>query len=207
MKLEDVKKFLEDNKDDAEVKGYLDSLSALDATKIESYLDGDEGKKLLQPRLDKHFSKSLDTWKEKNLQKHIDEAVAKLNPEETPEQKQIRELTERLNEQEKAANREKLLNNTLSTLSEKKLPTELAHLLLTEDEGGYAKNLETFEAVVKAVKESTVAEVTKGVGVSGTAGTTGGKPAVNTEVKAMIDQKQQSQERADKARELYGLGG
>lgn len=205
MKLEDVKKFFEDNKDDAEVKGYLDSLSALDATKIESYLDGDEGKKLLQPRLDKHFSKGLDTWKEKNLQKHIDEAVAKLNPEETPEQKQIRELTERINEQEKATNREKLLNNTLSTLSEKKLPTELAHLLLTDDEEGYTKNLEAFEAVVKAVKESTVAEVTKGVGVGGAAGATADKPAVNTEVKAMIDQKQQSQERADKARELYGL--
>ena len=75
----------------------------------------------------------------------------------------------------------------------------------TEDEEGYTKNLEAFEAVVKAVKESTVAEVTKGVGVNGTAGVSSGKPVVNTEVKAMIDQKQQSQERADKARELYGL--
>lgn len=204
MKLEDVKKFLEDNKDDAEVKGYLDSLSALDATKVEAYLDN-EGSKLLQPRLDKYFSKGLETWKEKNLQKHIDEAVAKLNPEETAEQKQIRELTERLNEQERVAKREKLLNQTMATLSEKKLPTDLAHLLITEDEEGYTKNLEAYEGIVKAIKENTVAEVTKGVGVPLGSGAKGEEGGMNADVKGMIEQKQQSQERVDKARELYGL--
>ena len=63
---------------------------------ITGYLESDEGKKLIQPKMDSYFSKGLDTWKNNNLQKLIDDEVAKRNPAETPEQKAIRDLQQQM---------------------------------------------------------------------------------------------------------------
>ena len=48
----------------------------LTATHIENYLQNSEGQKLMQPKLDKYFNKGLETWKQNNLEKLIDEEAA-----------------------------------------------------------------------------------------------------------------------------------
>jgi hypothetical protein len=156
--LEDVQKFLNDNQEDKDVKAYLGELKQPTAEDVEGFLDSAEGKKLLQPRLDQNFTKGLNTWKEKNLQKLIDEAVKEANPDETPEQKRIRELEEKIANTEKESQREKLLNKAVSHASEKGLPTDIVSFFIGEDEETTLTNLGTFEekytaALNKAVDE------------------------------------------------------
>ncbi|AIW30994.1 DUF4355 domain-containing protein [Bacillus sp. 916] len=145
--LEDVKKFLEENKENEEVQSYLNELSAVSADKVNGFLDTEEGKRLIQPRLDSHFTKGLDTWKANNLDALVDTKVKELYPEETEEQKRIRKLEKELKDQKTAAQREKLLNKAVSYASEKQLPADVdvVGFFVGEDEESTMKNLGAFE--------------------------------------------------------------
>lgn len=156
MTLEEVKQFLEENKENEEVKAYLGELKQPTAEDVEGFLDTREGQKLLQPRLDRNFSKGLETWKEKNLDELIEEEVKKRNPEETPEQKRIRELEEKIQKAEKESQRERLMNKAVSHASEKGLPTDIVSFFIGEDEDSTMTNLATLEEKYQAAVEKAV---------------------------------------------------
>lgn len=159
MDLEQVKQFLNENKDDKEVSAYLGELRQPTAQDVEGYLDTAEGQKVLQPRLDSYFTKGLNTWKENNLGKLVDAEVKKLNPEMTEEQRQINELKQQLEDQRREATREKLMNKAISHATEKELPSDskLLSFFIGDDEETTLANLSTFEekyqsAVQKAIE-------------------------------------------------------
>lgn len=156
MKLEDVKKFLDENKEDKEVKAYLGELSAVSAEKVEGFLDTPEGRKLLQPRLDAHFTKGLNTWKENNLEKLIEDEVKKRNPDKTPEQKELEQLRKEIEDERKARNREALKNKALSVADEKKLPKGVLDFFIAEDEESTLSNLEKLEEEYNQAVQSAV---------------------------------------------------
>lgn len=156
MNLEDVKKFLEENKGDKEVSAYLEELSTVSAEKVEGFLDTAEGRKLLQPRLDRNFTTGLNTWKEKNLDKLIEEEVRKRNPEETEEQKRIRQLEEKLEQAEKDSRRKELTNKALTVADEKKLPKGLIEYFIADDEENTLSNLEKLEQEYNTALQSAV---------------------------------------------------
>lgn len=141
----EIQEYINNNQDNSEVQNYIGGLITSD--RVENFLETEDGKKLLQPKLDKNFNKGLDTWKTNNLQKLIDEAVSKANPGETPEQKQIRELTERIDKAEKEKTHESLRNKALKIAQEKKLPSELVDYFIGNDEETTSKNLEALESV------------------------------------------------------------
>lgn len=155
MDLEQVKQFLNENKEDEQVQAYLNELSAPTREQVEGFLDTDEGKKVLQPRLDQNFTKGLNSWKENNLSKLVDDKVKELYPEETEEQRRIRSLEQDLENQRKEYQREKLMNKAVSHASEQGLPTEVVSYFIGEDEDSTMKNLETFkETYDKAVQNA-----------------------------------------------------
>ena len=78
MNLEEVKQFLDANKENEDVKAYLEELSAVSADKVKGFLETDEGQKLIRPKLDQHFTKSLETWKANNLDELVDTKVKEL---------------------------------------------------------------------------------------------------------------------------------
>lgn len=160
MTLEKMKEFIEQNKEDEGVKEYLKGLAPkVDVSGIQKLADEDsEVKSWLDSIKDKHASKSLETWKTNNLEKLISEEVTKRNPSETPEQKQIRELTERLNKKEQDEQRQILLNKALVYADEKKLPKDVLEYFLGEDEDTTKANLEKFESVFTNHVESLVNE-------------------------------------------------
>lgn len=148
-----VKKFLTDNKDNAEVQAYLGELSAVSADKVKGFLNTEDGKRLLQPRLDSYFTKGLETWKANNLEALVAEEVAKRNPAQTEEQKRIAALEKALKEQKKEAQREKLMNLAMKQATEKKLPVDIVSFFLAEDEEKTTANLAKLEeAYTKAVQ-------------------------------------------------------
>ncbi|MFB0637435.1 DUF4355 domain-containing protein [Bacillus rugosus] len=154
--LDEVKKFLEENKENEEVKAFVGELSAVSADKVEGFLETDEGKRLIQPRLDSHFTKGLDTWKANNLDALVDAKVKELYPEETEEQKRIRKLEKELEDQKTAAQREKLLNKAVSYATEKQLPADVVEFFIGDDEESTMKNLGAFEEKYNAALQKAI---------------------------------------------------
>lgn len=145
MNLEDVKKFLSENKEQEDVKAYLGELSAVSFDKVKGYLDTEEGKKLLQPRLDSHFTKGLETWKQNNLDKIIEEEVRKRNPQKTPEQLELEKLRKEIEDERKARNRETLVNKALKVADDKSLPKGIIDFFIADDEENTLTNLTKLE--------------------------------------------------------------
>lgn len=155
MNLEEVKKFFEENKEDEAVKGYLEELQTVSADKVEGFLKTYEGKKLLQPILDKNFNKGLETWKTNNLEKLIDDEVKKRNPDQTPEQKKIAELEKLIEDEKSARMREALVNKALRVAKEKGLPDGIVDFFVGADEETTLSNLDHLETVFnKAVTDA-----------------------------------------------------
>lgn len=164
MNLEEIKKFLSDNKDQDDVKTYLGELSAVSADKVKGFLDTDEGKKLLQPRLDQNFYKGLETWKANNLDSIIDEEVKKRNPDKTPEQLKIEELEKKIQDAENARIRGELVNKAFKVADEKSLPKDVIDFFIGEDEEKTLENLSKFEESYTAALQKAVDEKFKAGG-------------------------------------------
>ena len=148
MELQDIKAFFEtEGTTDEDVKAYLQGLSKVTVEGVEQFSNSEDGKKWLQPKLDKNFTKGLDTWKTGNLQKLLDEAISKANPAETPEQKMIRDLTDRLNKKEADEKRQMLMNKGIMHADSKKLPKELVEFLLGDSEESTLANIDRLETI------------------------------------------------------------
>lgn len=156
--LEDVKQFLEQNKDNEDVKNYLVGLSKPTLEGVKAFLETEEGKKLLQPRLDQYFTKGLETWKQNNLQKLIDEEISRRYPQETEEQKLLKKLQADLEAEKQARVREALRNKAITIATEKGLPVALIDHFLGQDEETTLANIQKLETAfqehVKAAVEA-----------------------------------------------------
>ena len=157
---DEVKKYLEENKDKDEVKSLFTGFIPKD--QLESYLDSEEGKKLLQPKLDKYFTKGLETWKANNLKKEVEAEISKRFPPETEEAKKLRELQEKLENMEKQATREKMKNNAIKMLNEKGLPVGLADYFHADTDEGMNEIINAIEGMWKNTLEAKVNERIKG---------------------------------------------
>lgn len=132
MNIEEIKKFLAENKDNEEVKAFVGELSAVSADKVEGFLETEEGKRFIQPRLDSYFTKGLATWKANNLDSIVEEKIRERNPDKTPAELEIEKLKKQIEDAEKARNREALVNKALNVADEKSCLKELLTILLAK---------------------------------------------------------------------------
>nr|WP_077517557.1 DUF4355 domain-containing protein [Staphylococcus aureus] len=156
MNIEEVKSFFEEHKDDKEVKDYLNGLKTVSVDDVKGFLDTEEGKRFIQPELDRYHSKGLESWKEKNLEDLIEQEVRKRNPEQSEEQKRFSALEQELEKRDAEAKREKLRSNALGKAQELNLPTSLVDRFLGDSDEDTEQNL-------KALKETFDKYVQKGV--------------------------------------------
>ncbi|HDA8155615.1 TPA: DUF4355 domain-containing protein [Staphylococcus aureus] len=156
MNIEEVKSFFEEHKDDKEVKDYLNGLKTVSVDDVKGFLDTEEGKRFIQPELDRYHSKGLESWKEKKLENLIEQEVQKRNPEQSEEQKRISALEKELEKRDAEAKREKLRSNALGKAQELNLPTSLVDRFLGDSDEDTEQNL-------KALKETFDKYVQKGV--------------------------------------------
>lgn len=156
MNIEEVKSFFEEHKDDKEVKDYLNGLKTVSVDDVKGFLDTEEGKRFIQPELDRYHSKGLESWKEKNLEDLIEQEVRKRNPEQSEEQKRISALEQELEKRDAEAKREKLRSKALGKAQELNLPTSLVDRFLGDSDEDTEQNL-------KALKETFDKYVQKGV--------------------------------------------
>lgn len=164
MNLEEVKSFIDENKEQEDVKvflqGYQSQPSVEDLQKFA--LEHEEGKKWFDSQRDKHFSKGLETWKTNNLESIIAEELKKRNPDKSPEQLRIEQLEAQFAELENAKTRESLKNKALTVANEKKLPTNILDFFIGQDEDTTVSNLTVFEEAMQAYVTAQVEERLKG---------------------------------------------
>jgi hypothetical protein len=166
MNLEDIKKFFEENADNEEVKAYLEGLKKVSVQEVQQMLtENDELKKFLDSEKDKHFSKGLETWKQKTLPKLIEEEIAKRFPQADPKDLKLKELEAKIQQMEQEKLRESLKNKALTLATEKKLPVQLIDFLIGQDEETTLQNLTTFEEVWTSHLQTLVDEKLKSTGV------------------------------------------
>lgn len=144
LTFDQVKAFLEANKDSDEVKAYYKT-NVLTADNVKTFLDSNEGKKVLQPKLDAHFTKSLETWKANNLDSLVEEEMKKRNPDKSPAELEVEKLRAEIEKERKSRERADLSAKALKVAQEKKLPTELIDYLIGEDEESTLANLTKYE--------------------------------------------------------------
>jgi hypothetical protein len=168
--LKEVKLFLESNKDNAEVQAFIQELNPLTIERVQAYLNNDEqGKKWHQSTTDAKITKAIETYKEKTLpnliQQEREKIQQELNPKETPEQKEVRQLRERQQAIEKELKRTAILNFATKEAVNRKLPVELIEKILGEDEDATIKNIDFLENVYKKAIQNEVAEIFKSTGI------------------------------------------
>ncbi|MDP8527113.1 DUF4355 domain-containing protein [Bacillus subtilis] len=156
MNIEEIKQFLAENKDNEEVKAFVGELSAVSADKVKGFLETEEGKRLIQPRLDSYFTKGLETWKSNNLESLIEEELQKRNPSKTPEQIELEKLRSEIERERAARNREALVNKALNVADEKQLPKGVIDYFIGEDEETTLANLSKFEETFNAAVQNAV---------------------------------------------------
>ena len=144
--LDAVKKFFADNQNNEEVKAYLLGLNPITVEGVKKFVtENAEAKAWLDSEKDKHSSKSLETWKTNNLQKLIDDEVAKRNPAKTPEQIELEKLRKEIEEERKSRTRQELVNKALKVADEKQLPKDIIDFFIADDEENTLANLSKLE--------------------------------------------------------------
>ena len=162
MASEELTKALETisaNLEAPEVKEFTSKFNPLAGVTKDNVGEFVEKNDIFKSYRDSFYTKGLETWKANNLKKLVDEEIAKVNPQETPEQKKIRELEQRLNEEAAARKKETLKNQAIKKLTEKGLPVDLADYLIGQDEETTDQALTTYEKALENFKKS----VTEGI--------------------------------------------
>ena len=163
MTLEEVKKYIEENKSSDEVKAYLQGLVSVEG--VQNFTQNEDGKRWLDSEKDKHLNKGLDTWKANNLQKEIDKKIHELYREESEEKKQLRELNAKIVNMELEKQREVFKNKALTIAADKKLPiNKIVDLFISDNEESTVSNIGRFEEIFGASVQSAVEERLKGNG-------------------------------------------
>jgi uncharacterized protein YdaU (DUF1376 family) len=148
MTFEEVRQFMKDNENDEQVQAYIKGLITPD--RVQVFLESDEGKRFLQPRLDSYFAKGLDTWKNNNLQKIVDEKISEKYPAETEQEKRIKALEQKLAEEERARKKQETEKKAIRLLTENELPVDFVDFLSADDDVELNGKFETLKATLGA---------------------------------------------------------
>lgn len=129
------------------------------ADRVSKFLETEDGKKFIQPTLDKYHNKGLENWKKGNEFKSlVDAKIKELYPEADPKDKRVAELEAQIAKMQAENVRKDLTNKALTFANEKGLPVELVDFFVGADEETTNKNMATFEkiytgAVSKGIKD------------------------------------------------------
>ena len=156
LTIELVREWLAANKAQEPVKAFLKELGAgpaLTAEVVAPWLETDDGKKLVQPMIDKRVTDGVKTHDEKTkesvaaeVKRRVAEEMLRANPQETPDQKQIRELREQMDADRKEAARDKLKRAIVEEAARQGVPS----WWVDEYAGGTIEEAKLYIAKVKA---------------------------------------------------------
>lgn len=175
-----IRELIEANKDNTEVKAYLQGLSPITVEGLQQFVSTNtEAKRWFDSEKDKHFTKGLETWKEKTLPGLIEEEIKKKFPGETEEQKRLRNLEDELTKERQARLKSELVNKATTLATQKGLPVEIISYFVGQDEEATTNNLTALESIWQQALEKAVEAKFKDSGRSPNPGGGGGSGQIN----------------------------
>ena len=147
MKLEEIKKFIADNKDNEEVQGYLKELKK---DGLLDFVKSDEGFKMIKPFVDSKITQAIGTFEKETLPKKLQDQLEAKLPEyekefktkygvKDPEDPKYLDMAKKLEAIEKERNQERAEKTRLEKLNAvrgvtaKKGIEDFSDLFLDED--------------------------------------------------------------------------
>lgn len=166
--LEEIQVYLNENKDQEEIKNYLTGLRTPTVDDFKAAAENNEDvKKFLQSHADQRVTGAIKTYEEKTLPQKLadaEEALRKqLNPQETEDQKRFRELEEKFKNSEARATTAALKTLTLSNLAAEGLSSELADYAMGTDEENTKQRVATLKKIITGEVEKKITETLGGV--------------------------------------------
>jgi len=158
----DAQSFIKDNSDSEEVKGLVGSF--VTPERVSTFLNTDPGLTILQPKLDAHFTKGLETWKTKTLPGIVEAEITKRNPAETENDKRFRKLESQNEMMQTKISRDVMKADVTKDLNAAKIPIEFAGHLVGEDEAATRVNVTTFVKLYTGAIETQIKEILKKYG-------------------------------------------
>ena len=151
MNLEEIKKYLDENKESKEVIDFMKSIQQpVTRDTVEAWCKDGDGRSWLDRNCDIYATKAVNTarenaiakFKQEELPKLIDDAIkAKSNEGLTPEQMQLKELQAQLDAMKAEKEQAELLNSNVRKLKEVGLNTDLARFIKEDSDIDFFKNL------------------------------------------------------------------
>ena len=146
INLDSIKTFMETNKDSEEVKSYIGGFVTPD--RVNSFLESDEGKKLLQPKLDDYARKAVNSHDEKfranELPKLVEEEYKKEHPDEDPKDTEIANLKAQFEKMQADIVHKDLVNKAHGQLDKNKAKCRWLDRFIGKDEKETKRNLDDF---------------------------------------------------------------
>ena len=160
---------MEDNKEiqqTEEIKAEVDGPKAdlinkdnLTLEELKNIINGNDGfKAWLSSEKDRHFSTSLNTWKENNLSKEVEKEISKRYPAETEEQKKLRDLELKLQAMEQESKMKEIKANTMRVINDKKLDSEILDFVLSDSEEVTVAKIDKLESLINKLATQRVEE-------------------------------------------------
>ena len=142
-----------------EPKADLINKENLTLEELKNIINGNEGfKAWLSSEKDRHFSTSLNTWKENNLAKEVEKEISKRYPAETEEQKKLRDLELKLQSMEQESKMKEIKANTMRVINDKKLDSEILDFVLSDNEEVTISKIDKLESLIDKLATQRVEE-------------------------------------------------
>lgn len=148
MDLNEIKKYLEENKDKEEVKAFVAGLNPITLDRLQALVTNDKDFiSWLDSEKDKHLNKGLESWKSNNLETLLDAEIKKRFPEKDSKDIELEKIKAELAKMQAEKVKEELTNKAIKLANEKKLPLELVDFVVGGDEQTTTANLEKINEV------------------------------------------------------------
>ena len=151
MNLEEIKKYLDENKESKEVIDFMKSIQQpITRDAVEAWCHDGDGRSWLDRNCDIYATKAVNTarenaiakFKQEELPKIIDDAIkAKSNEGLTPDQLKIKELEEKMSKYEAEKAEALRLETNRNKLKDNGMNIDLAKYIKTDDDIDFFKNL------------------------------------------------------------------
>ena len=175
--IEQVKKMLAEVKAGKEIsEADLTAAFVLTSEDVEAYLNTDEGKKLILPKIDAGVTKGIESFKKNNLDKLVEEKYNATHPPLTEDQKKMQKLEADFQKEKSERVREQLKNKLISEATKKSLPVDMVDILVGSDEEASLKNLDLYEQTFNQMLSAKVEERFAAGGRKPEGAGNGGKP-------------------------------
>lgn len=157
LTFEQVKKFIEKNKESDEVKEYLQGFKKVSVEEIQELLQSDKDlAKWLESEKDRHATKAINTFKEKTMPKIIEEEIVKRTRGKDEKDLQMEQLKREIEKIKRDKLRESLKNEAFKFMSKNKLPADLIDFFIkieSDDDEQGTKSKEVTQANLNRLKE------------------------------------------------------